>query len=115
VSLIGRFLEHDRVYHFGNNGDPEVFIGSADWRERNLNERVETIVPVLDGTLKERLMKLLENALGDNRLAWELQPDGQWKPRPAADGEPELNYHDLQMRDALERSRKGARPWEVML
>jgi polyphosphate kinase len=115
VSLIGRFLEHDRIYHFGNNDDPEVFIGSADWRERNLNERVETIVPVLDGVLRERLVRLLHNALSDNRLAWDLQPDGRWKPRHCADGEAEVNYHDLLMRDALERSRKGARPWEVML
>jgi polyphosphate kinase len=115
VSLIGRFLEHDRVFHFANNGDAEMFIGSADWRERNLNERVETIVPVLDSVLKERLVRLLDAALADNRLAWELQPDGHWKPRQPAPGEPDCNYHDLLMRDALERSRKGARPWEVML
>jgi polyphosphate kinase len=115
VSLIGRFLEHDRVFHFANHGDAEVFIGSADWRERNLNERVETIVPVLDDTLKTRLVRLLDAALSDNRLSWELQPDGHWKPRQPADGEAEVNYHDLLMRDALERSRKGARPWEVML
>lgn len=115
VSLVGRFLEHDRVFHFGNNGDPEVFIGSADWRERNLNERVEIIVPVLDGALRERITRLLDSALSDNRLAWELESDGRWTPRRPADGETERNYHDLLMRDATERSRHGARPWEVML
>ncbi|HEX6748793.1 MAG TPA: polyphosphate kinase 1 [Longimicrobium sp.] len=115
VSLVGRFLEHDRVFHFANNGDPEVFIGSADWRERNLNERVETIVPVLDPALKERLLRLLDAALADNRLSWELQPDGHWRPRTPGPDEPEINYHDLLMRDALERSRQRARPWEVML
>ena len=115
VSLVGRFLEHDRVYHFANNGDPEVFIGSADWRERNLNERVETIVPVLDDALKERLLRMLDASLTDNRLAWVLQPDGHWRPRMPAEGEADVNYHELLMRDALERSRRGSRPWEVML
>jgi polyphosphate kinase len=115
VSLVGRFLEHDRIFYFANGGDAEFFIGSADWRERNLNERVETLVPVLDATLKERMMRLLDAALADNRLAWELQSDGRWVPRHPSPGEPEVNYHDLLMRDALERSRKGARPWEVML
>ena len=115
ISLIGRFLEHDRVFHFANNGDPEVFIGSADWRERNLNERVEIIVPVLDGALRERISRLLDAALSDNRLAWELESDGRWTPRRPADGEAEVNYHDLLMRDATDRSRHGARPWEVML
>lgn len=114
-SLIGRFLEHDRVFHFGNNGDPEVFLGSADWRERNLNERVETVIPVLDATLKDRITGLLDAALLDNRLAWELQSDGRWTPCRAAEGEPEVNYHELLMRDATERSRDSARPWEVML
>ena len=115
VSLVGRFLEHDRIYHFANGGDAEVFIGSADWRERNLNERVETLVPVLDQALRERLERLLDAALSDNRLAWELQADGSWIPRTPSPGEPDVDYHDLLMRDALERSRRGARPWEVML
>ena len=115
VSLVGRFLEHDRVFHFANGGDAEVFIGSADWRERNLNERVETLVPVLDQALKERIERLLDAALSDNRRAWELQPDGSWRRRTPAEGEAEVDYHELLMRDALDRSRKGARPWEVML
>ncbi|HEU4562038.1 MAG TPA: hypothetical protein VFS20_29695, partial [Longimicrobium sp.] len=115
ISVIGRFLEHDRIFHFGNNGDPEVFIGSADWRERNLNERVEIIVPVLDAALRERTTRLLETALSDNRLAWDLQSDGRWIPRTPQDGELEINFHDLLMRDATERSRNGSRPWEVML
>jgi polyphosphate kinase len=115
VSLVGRFLEHDRVFHFANGGDAEVFIGSADWRERNLNERVETLVPVLDQALKERLERLLDAALNDNRRSWELQPDGSWRRRTPAEDEAELDYHELLMRDALDRSRKGARPWEVML
>jgi len=115
ISLIGRFLEHDRVFHFGNNGDPEIFIGSADWRERNLNERVEIIVPVLDAGLKDRIANLLHTALSDNRLAWELQSDGQWIQRTPGEGGEEINYHELLMRDATERSRNGSRPWQVTL
>jgi polyphosphate kinase len=113
VSIVGRFLEHDRVYYFHNRGDPEIFIGSADWRERNLNERVETVVPVLDPALKERLVQMLHYALADNRLAWDLHPDGRYVQRSPAPDEPEVNYHELLMRDALERSRRSARPWEV--
>jgi polyphosphate kinase len=113
VSIVGRFLEHDRVYYFHNRGDPEIFIGSADWRERNLNERVETVVPVLDAALRDRLVQILHYALADNRLAWDLHPDGRYVQRSPAPDEPEVNYHELLMRDALERSRRSARPWEV--
>lgn len=115
VSLVGRFLEHDRIFHFANGGDAEVFIGSADWRERNLNERVETLVPVLDPALRERLERILETALADNRRAWELQPDGGWVPRSPAPGEAEVDFQAVMMRDAVERTRVSARPWEVML
>ena len=113
VSLVGRFLEHDRVYYFENGGQPEVFIGSADWRERNLNERVETVVPVLEPALRERLVQMLHYALSDNRLAWDLGDDGHYVQRSPARGEPVVNFHELLMRDALERSRRGNRPWEL--
>ncbi|HEX5727001.1 MAG TPA: polyphosphate kinase 1, partial [Longimicrobiaceae bacterium] len=115
VSILGRFLEHDRIYCFHNGGEPEIFIGSADWRERNLNERVETMVPVLDPRLQQRLMDILHYALNDNRLGWDLQADGRYVQRTPAPGEPEVNYHEVLMRDALERSRRGSRPWEVMI
>ena len=114
VSILGRFLEHDRVYCFHNDGDPEIFIGSADWRGRNLTERVETVVPVLDPQLRDRLVDILHYALNDNRLAWELGPDGRYTQRRPAPGEPEVNYQELLMRDALARSRApAARPWEL--
>ncbi|HEX2205597.1 MAG TPA: polyphosphate kinase 1 [Longimicrobium sp.] len=115
VSLVGRFLEHDRIYYFHNDGEPEILIGSADWRERNLNDRVETVVPVLDPALQQRLVDILHYALNDNRLAWELQPDGRYVQRQPAPDEPVVNYHDLLMRDAMERSRRGSRPWELMV
>jgi polyphosphate kinase len=115
ISIVGRFLEHDRIYHFANGGDTELFIGSADWRERNLNERVETLIPVMEPALKERLVHMLDAALADNRLSWELQSDGHWVQRTPGRDEAEVNYHELLMRDAVERSREGSRPWEVML
>ncbi len=113
TSIVGRFLEHDRVYWFENGGDPEVLIGSADWRHRNLTDRVEALVPVSDPALRERIHGMLECALRDNRLAWELGPDGRYVQRRPAPGEPEVNFHALLMQDALERTRKGARPWEL--
>ncbi|HEX2095117.1 MAG TPA: polyphosphate kinase 1, partial [Longimicrobiaceae bacterium] len=113
ISILGRFLEHDRIYYFRNGGDPEILIGSADWRYRNLEKRVEALVPVADPSLQARLVRILECALRDNRLAWELGADGQYVQRRPAPGEPEVNYHAMLMRDALERTRKGARPWEL--
>ncbi len=116
VSIVGRFLEHDRVFFFNNDGNPEIFIGSADWRERNLNERVEVLVPVLDPALRDRIVEILHFSLNDNRLAWELRPDGEYVQRRPAPGEPEVNCHDILMRDALDRGRRpGTRPWELSL
>ncbi|MEX2583306.1 MAG: polyphosphate kinase 1 [Gemmatimonadota bacterium] len=104
ISIIGRFLEHDRIYCFGNAGAPEVFIGSADWRQRNLGERVEVVVPVLDAQIRRRLLDILGHALNDNRLAFELTPDGRYVQRRPAEGEPERAFHDVLMREALARS-----------
>ncbi|HEX2076870.1 MAG TPA: polyphosphate kinase 1 [Longimicrobium sp.] len=114
ISILGRFLEHDRIYYFQNGGDPEIFIGSADWRGRNLNERVETMAPVLDPGMRDRLVQILHYALNDNRLAWDLRPDGQYVQRRPEPGEPEVNYQELLIRDAIARSRApAARPWEL--
>lgn len=78
ISVLGRFLEHARVYCFGNGGDPEYYIGSADWRSRNLRRRVEVVTPVLDPALRGRLARLLDAELGDP-TAWRLQPDGTYE------------------------------------
>jgi polyphosphate kinase len=114
TSLLGRFLEHDRIYLFDRGGDPEVFIGSADWRGRNLDERVELLVPVSDPALRDRLVELLRLALSDDRLAWELDADGSYRQRRPAGGAAEVNYQAALMEDALARSRgPGARPWQL--
>ncbi len=77
-SIIGRFLEHTRVYYFHNNGDPEVMLGSADWMPRNLVQRVEQSFPVEDKKLKRRVVQDLELYLSDNTQAWEMQSDGSY-------------------------------------
>lgn len=103
VSIIGRFLEHDRVFYFRNGGEPDVLIGSADWRRRNLEERVEAVVRITDPTLKERLKGILELALDDNRLAWDLQPDGHYTLRMPPEGGPVRDFHRSLMREAMAR------------
>ena len=85
VSIVDRFLEHSRIFYFGNAGDPQVYIGSADWMDRNLSRRVEVVFPIEPPELKQRVIKeILEISLKDNAKARELQPDGTYrrvKPR----------------------------------
>jgi polyphosphate kinase len=80
-STLGRFLEHSRIYRFENGGDPEFFIGSADWMQRNLNRRVETIMPVSDPLLKQELEQTLQIYENDNCSAWDMKPNGRYKRR----------------------------------
>lgn len=84
-SIIGRFLEHSRVYYFENGGDPKVYISSADWMSRNLDRRVEVAAPVLDPALKARVIdEGLAIGLSDNCQAWQLQQSGAYRLlRPA--------------------------------
>lgn len=77
-SIVGRFLEHSRIYYFENNGDPEVYLGSADLMERNLDRRVEQLFPIESSELKRFLYHILRLQLADNMKARELQPDGGW-------------------------------------
>jgi len=77
VSVLGRFLEHARIYHFGNGGAPEYYIGSADWRPRNLRRRIEVVTPVDDAAARERLDGILERELADPD-AWSLASDGSY-------------------------------------
>ncbi len=107
VSIIGRFLEHDRIFCFMNGGRPEVFIGSADWRRRNLMDRVEAIVPVNDPALKARLLQILDTALADNRLGWDLDGEGRYRLRMPGPGEEVRAFHD-QLMEAAERRHQAA-------
>lgn len=102
-SIVGRFLEHTRVYYFENGGDPEVFCGSADWMERNFFRRVETIFPILSKKLKERVIRELGYYLADNTQAWELRPDGTYF-RLTPDREPPFSAQQALLADLAERS-----------
>lgn len=84
-SLVGRFLEHSRVFWFANGGREELYIGSADWMPRNLNDRVELMVPVEEPELMARLKKMLDIELADNQKAHVMQPDGTWTKTIAPD------------------------------
>lgn len=85
-SIVGRYLEHTRVYYFYNDGDTKVYCASADWMERNLFSRIETCFPIENKKLKKQVIEDgLNNYLKDNRQAWELQADGTWvqcHPKP---------------------------------
>jgi len=112
VSIIGRFLEHSRIYYFGNNGDPKFFIGSADWQRRNLEDRVEVVAPIEDEVVQARLKRTLQFCLTDNRLAWDLDADGLYTQR-TPDGEPVRAFHDVLMDRALQRSVEDDLPWDI--
>ncbi|MEM6259181.1 MAG: polyphosphate kinase 1 [Planctomycetota bacterium] len=85
VSLIGRFLEHSRVYVFRNKGEPEYYIGSADWMYRNLNNRVECITPIYEPSHRAALQQMLDTMLADQRQAWDMHPDGTYTQRQPDD------------------------------
>lgn len=86
-SIVGRFLEHTRVYYFENNGAPAVYCSSADCMERNLLSRVETAFPIEEPKLVERLREDLDIYLADNCQSWILQPDGSYIQNLPAEGE----------------------------
>ncbi|MGK7370334.1 MAG: polyphosphate kinase 1 [Candidatus Halalkalibacterium sp. M3_1C_030] len=104
ISIIGRFLEHDRIFYFGNNGEPEMFIGSGDWRFRNLNERVEAIVPITLPGLQKRIISILKKALKDNRLAWDMHSDGSYTQRRPKKGQKVRNFQNMMMKNARKRA-----------
>jgi len=80
-SVIGRFLEHSRLFWFANGGHDEMYIGSADWMARNLDRRVEAVVPIEDPELHGRLLRLINTYLSDNSTAWDMQSDGSFNRR----------------------------------
>jgi polyphosphate kinase len=87
ISIVGRFLEHSRIFYFYNNGEEDILISSADWMERNLNKRIELLIPVTDPNCKDRLKNIIECNLKDNVKARVLLKDGTYK-RVEAKGDP---------------------------
>jgi polyphosphate kinase len=87
-SILGRFLEHSRVFRFGNNDEAEFWIGSADMMHRNLDARVEAMIQVTDPVAREALDRVISEAMSDEREAFELGPDGSWIRRVSSPDNP---------------------------
>ena len=111
VSIVDRFLEHSRIFHFSNGGDEEVYLSSADWMPRNLDHRIELLFPVLSPEGRQKAMAALDAAFADNVKARRLQSDGTYKRRRPARGEDafrsQLELH-REAKRAVERARAGA-------
>ncbi|WP_459193737.1 polyphosphate kinase 1 [Halosimplex sp. J119] len=117
-SVVGRFLEHSRIYYFENGardpdlraeddaegGEPEYYIGSADWMTRNLDSRVEAVAPVEDTAIREQLRFVLDLLLRDNRKRWEMNADGSYEQHQPGPGEEVINTQEVLM----ERARRAA-------
>ncbi|WP_341524940.1 polyphosphate kinase 1 [Nostoc sp. UHCC 0302] len=101
ISIVGRYLEHSRIHYFYNNGEEEIYIGSADWMRRNLDRRIEVITPVKDPDIAKDLQEILGIMLADNRHAWELQADGTYIQRHPGDDCPEANSQKTLINMAL--------------
>ena len=96
ISIVGRFLEHTRIFYFRNGGDEEYFIGSADLMRRNLESRVEIVTPVEAPPLRKLLREILDVQLADHRSAWDMQPDGQYvKRKPPGRTRPVSSHEKL--------------------
>ncbi|ELZ76813.1 polyphosphate kinase [Haloferax volcanii DSM 14919] len=100
-SVVGRFLEHSRIFYFENGGDPDYYVGSADWMTRNLDRRVEAVAPVEDPEHRAELDAVLDALLSDNRRRWVMDSDGRYEQRRPGDGEPVREAHRELMDRAL--------------
>jgi polyphosphate kinase len=95
ISIVDRFLEHSRIFYFGNAGDPQVYIGSADWMDRNLSRRVEVVFPIEQPDLKQRLIQeILATSLADNVKARELLSDGSYRRVVPEPGQPRVRSQE---------------------
>ena len=93
-SILGRFLEHSRVFHFANGGNDEIYIGSADLMHRNLDRRVESLVQITQSDHKRFFIGAIDNYLSDEFIRWEMQPDGSWlEIIEGADGQRLKDFH----------------------
>ncbi|MRR57745.1 MAG: polyphosphate kinase 1, partial [Deltaproteobacteria bacterium] len=109
ISVVGRFLEHSRIYYFRNGGKELYLIGSADAMKRNLEARVEVVVPVENRKLCAEIRTLFDVHLADNRSAWDMQPDGSYLQRRPAEGEDARGSHEILIALAEKRLKKAGR------
>jgi polyphosphate kinase len=109
VSIIGRFLEHSRVFYFSNGSEEaalgDYYVGSADWMHRNLHNRVELITPIRDPKLKEKLGEFIDIILKDKRQVWVLNNDGSYSQRTPEEGEDETGTHHQLMNRTIQREK----------
>lgn len=112
VSIVGRFLEHTRLYYFRNGGDEEYYLGSADAMKRNLEHRVEVLVPVTAPKLQQELWQMLETQWHDRRCAWELQADGSYVQRQPESDDDHPGSQELLIRAAKRRKKEFFRQKE---
>jgi polyphosphate kinase len=97
-SVLGRFLEHSRIYYFANGGNEEIYIGSADMMHRNLDRRVETLVKLETPEIRDRVRGVLELAFADQEYAWSLDEQGHWAPLESPPDEPGVSLQAELMR-----------------
>jgi polyphosphate kinase len=109
ISIVGRFLEHTRIFYFRNQGDEEYFIGSADLMKRNLESRVETVVPIETPALRQELRRIIDIQLADRRCAWDMRADGSYVQRRPRDGEDGRSSQELQIEMAQRRLDEATR------
>ncbi|MCG6928932.1 MAG: polyphosphate kinase 1 [Desulfofustis sp.] len=110
ISIVGRFLEHSRIFYFRNNGEEEYFIGSADLMKRNLEARVEVVTPIEDPLCKQRLREILDIQLNNRRSVWEMQPDGTYVKRTPKSGEEPRSAQELLVELAEKRLASSPSP-----
>jgi polyphosphate kinase len=112
-SIVGRFLEHSRIWNFANGRRGAYYFGSADLMPRNLDLRVEVVTPVTDPDLTGRLQEVLDVMLADNQQAWELSEDGGWQRRQPGEGDRPVATHkrlrELALRRGVEARAAGKR------
>ena len=109
MSLVGRFLEHTRLFYFRNRGEEEYFIGSADLMQRNLESRVEVCVPVESPKLRKQLRQLLDLQLKNKRNVWEMEADGTYRQRFAKARDGSVCIHRQLIERAEKRQASGDR------
>ena len=107
ISVVDRFLEHGRILYFHRGGEPQVFITSADWMPRNLDRRIELLVPVEEPACRARLIGVLETGLADNVKARRLCPDGRYELRRPSGGETPLRSQAWFNEEVRQRTRRG--------
>jgi polyphosphate kinase len=108
-SVLGRYLEHSRIFAFHNNGDPQIYIGSADMMHRNLDRRIEALIRLTDPSHLDQIDRLFETIMSDTTASWHLQPTGDWlRVHQDGKGEPLADLQNVVMTAIASRRRSGS-------